>query len=383
MDARTKQFVAELNAAFKVEALEHLQKISDGLLSLEQNSASESNKEIIETIFRDAHSLKGAARAVNKIEMQEICQLLEDVLSEQRKGSLQLNAQDFDHLHTTVDTLTKLLDHSEKREGGYESDLKDLISCLEQISCRKDGVVAKETFLFNRETTPYGNSPTDPTVRVGVRKLDKLMQQVEELSILKLITTQRYLAFGDLITKLNRWKTGWGQVQADLRRMRQAYEGNKEHYIPPKELIEFLEEQSNLIADFEEKLLKQSKHTSQDMRMATSMIDVLLEDTKTILMLPFSSVFDLFPKMVREISRMLNKNVTTLINGGDVEVDRKILEEMKDPLIHLIRNCIDHGIESPEERQKKGKILQGELFFQQCSRGAIALRSPYVMMEKE
>ena len=366
MDARSEQFAAELYASFKIEAVEHLKGISDGLLALENPSSSETNQEIVDTIFREAHSLKGAARAVNKLEMQQVCQSLEDVLSEQRKGVLKLQADDFDTLHATVSALTQLL------EGGEAniSSFNDLTGRLQSIISKKSAEKVEEAPAQVKETvTPYGTVTGDPTIRVGLHKLDKLMQQVEEFTLFKLITSQRYRSLAEMSKKLNCWKNSWGQVQADLRKMRQAYEGHKENYVPSKELIEFIEEQSAFIGDFEEKLLKQSKHSGQDMRLATSMIDVLLEDTKTILMLPFSSAFDLFPKMVRDISRTLNKNVSIMISGGDVEVDRKILEEMKDPLIHLIRNCIDHGIESPEKRQENNKDPQGRIIISALQAG--------------
>src|ERR1700719_1900081 len=72
-------------------------------------------------------------------------------------------------------------------------------------------------------------------------------------------------------------------------------------------------------------------------------------------MLPFSTLLESFPKLVRDLSRDCGKDVELAIIGGDIETDRRILEEMKDPLIHLVRNCIDHGIETPKDREGRGK----------------------------
>lgn len=363
MDARTEKFAAELYASFKIEAVEHLKGISDGLLTLEGENTPEVRKETIETIFRDAHSLKGAARAVNLREVQDVCQSLEDVLSSLRNGHLELKPNDFDILHSTVEFLSTLLANQEKQIKTDPELNEALRKKLEAINTGKSDTIVKEEVVAPVvEATPYGAPVTTPTIRVRLQKLDKLMQEVEELSILKLMSYQRHRSLKDLSRILYSSNNRWGQLQSELRKMRQAFEeGSEGNYIPSKEFLKFLEEQPATVSEIEETVLKLSKYTGQEARLATSMIDALLEDTKTILMLPFSSIFDLFPLIVRDMARSLNKNISIIINGGDVEVDRKILEEMKDPLIHLIRNSIDHGIEAPEKRIAAGKDAQGRI----------------------
>ncbi len=78
-------------------------------------------------------------------------------------------------------------------------------------------------------------------------------------------------------------------------------------------------------------------------------------------MLPFASLLEIFPKLVRDLSRAQRKEVKLVVQGEDIEIDRSVLEEMKDPLIHLVRNCIDHGIETPKERQQSNKSPQGTI----------------------
>jgi two-component system chemotaxis sensor kinase CheA len=94
-------------------------------------------------------------------------------------------------------------------------------------------------------------------------------------------------------------------------------------------------------------------------RSAGTLIDSLLEDAKKLLMLPFSTLFEVFPKLVRDLSRDQGKQVELVIQGSEVEIDKRILEEMKDPLIHLLRNCVDHGIEGSEARKTAGKPAHG------------------------
>jgi two-component system chemotaxis sensor kinase CheA len=89
------------------------------------------------------------------------------------------------------------------------------------------------------------------------------------------------------------------------------------------------------------------------------MVDNLLQDMKQVLMLPFSTLLKILPKVVRDLSRDQNKDVELIVKGSTIEIDRRILEELKDPFIHLLRNCVDHGIEKPQERIQKRKPAGG------------------------
>lgn len=99
--------------------------------------------------------------------------------------------------------------------------------------------------------------------------------------------------------------------------------------------------------------------SEHDLRSLGSMMEALLRDTKRLLMLPFSSLTEVFPKLARDISREQGKELDLVIRGADIEIDRRILQEIKDPLVHLVRNCIDHGIETPEARRRKNKPPKG------------------------
>src|SRR5262249_24452045 len=79
------------------------------------------------------------------------------------------------------------------------------------------------------------------------------------------------------------------------------------------------------------------------------------------LMLPASSVLDVLPKAVRDVARARGKEAEIAVRGGEIEIDRRILEQMRDPLLHLVRNSVDHGIEAPDVRRQRGKAPQGSL----------------------
>ena len=125
--------------------------------------------------------------------------------------------------------------------------------------------------------------------------------------------------------------------------------------------MELVESNQNQSSIFEARLFSLAKSADQDNRLIGELVDRLLKDMKTVLMLPFSSFLEIIPKIVRDLSRDQNKNVKVSMEGGEIEIDRKILEEMKDPLIHLLRNCVDHGIEKYELRKKNKKPKTGTI----------------------
>jgi two-component system chemotaxis sensor kinase CheA len=115
------------------------------------------------------------------------------------------------------------------------------------------------------------------------------------------------------------------------------------------------------LPSFGNRLTALVRATERDYRLSSTLIDRLFDDMKKTLMFPFSSMLGLFPRLVRDLARTAGKQVELTIEGGEVEIGGLILEEMKDPLIHLVRNCLDHGIEMPAEREKKNKPACGKI----------------------
>jgi len=108
---------------------------------------------------------------------------------------------------------------------------------------------------------------------------------------------------------------------------------------------------------------------SEDRNQMSLVTDELQKDIKKARMLPFNTAVEVMPRMVRDLAQEEGKDVRLEIEGGEVELDKNILEKIKDPLIHLIRNAVDHGIEPPEERKKKGKPLEGAIAIRALQQG--------------
>ena len=166
-------------------------------------------------------------------------------------------------------------------------------------------------------------------MRVSSAKLDSLLVQAEELLFVK--NAFRHLC------------SGIGEAGADLRSRRK--EARTEEFV--KTLMDRLD--------------SLGKQAGNDAWIAGGMADALLDDMKKVVMLPCSHVLEILTKVARDLSRLQAKEVGVAIDGKEIEIDKRILEEMKDPFIHILRNCIDHGIETPSEREKGGKPRAGKI----------------------
>lgn len=371
MDKRAADFAAQLMEAFKIEAQEHLQNLTDGLLALEKGVPDPERKEIIETIFREAHSLKGAARAVSQIAIQDICQGLENILSDLKNGKIEPTQELIDSLYPVIDKIGKHLNHSESVESIDKESEKKIENNFKIEDPPKNAQEPIKNLVNVSEKGQADSAPThntelhetsqNTTIRVSIDKLDGLMQAVEEMLIVKIITGERFSQLKQLSGLITAWEKNWNKYQNDFIDLKRAQEGVISHNVPSKDFLGFIEQNSQKIKETKISMQSMVKTAAQDLRLAGSMVDSLLEDTKKALMQPFRSLFDIIPKMVRDIAYSLGKKINLEIAGGDIDVDRRILEEMKDPLIHLIRNSIDHGVEPADERVKFDKPSQGQI----------------------
>jgi len=199
------------------------------------------------------------------------------------------------------------------------------------------------------------------TVRISTAKLDALLLQAEELLSAKLTASQRVAELRDINDVLAVWQQEWSKMHRTvgiMQRSLEAADNRNGQARPPasaestrapvRQFLEFLEWHDGYIKTLDSKLATLAKSAEQDHRALGRMVDDLLEDMKKVSLQPFSSLLEIFTKLARDLARDRGKEVEVVIRGGDIEIDRRILEEMKEPLIHVVRNCIDHGIEAPQ-----------------------------------
>lgn len=397
MDKREEEFLQKLRSTFKIEAEEHLRSISGELISLESNPTAEGRSEALQTIYRAAHSLKGAARAVNLKDVESICQTLESVFSLLKNDEISPSAELFDTLHHTVDTLFSLV--SEPDSQGSTNVINELSRLLQSQPPPKiqvSTVAAKiseqpateapieplgrkhlqqeapdsATVSPQREHTEseHAQSPSPArhasqvdTVRISTKKLDALLYQVEEMISVKMAASQRISELRSIAIILDSWGKACRKLYPDVRNARQHLQSSAQDGIPVspgpdfEQILDFFDANREYWGNIDGKIMSLAKSAEVESRSLNTMVDDLLEDMKNLLMLPFSTLLEMFPKIVRDLSRDEGKEVVLAVQGGDIEIDRRILEEMKDPLIHLVRNSVDHGIETPRQRSALNK----------------------------
>ncbi len=361
MNKKEDDFHKKLLATFRVEAAEHITAITSGLIELEKLHEPQRQMEIIESIFREAHSFKGAARVVNMTEVETICQKVENIFASLKRNEVPLTPELLDTIHRAIDALAGI--HSAPQSTAIPAPTSSVPKFPEAHEGQE-----KETEVTPKPAAESASSvmaqPLIPnlseTVRISTAKLDALFLQVEELLSSKLAARQRSIELHEISGALAGWKKRWTRILPDLRGMEKSFRGNGEEKNPRiQKLFEFVQWNSEFVKSLQNQIEGTEKTSKQDQRLLDTLVDNLLREMKTVLMLPCSSLLDMFPKFLRDLSRDRGKDVELVIRGGEMEIDRRILEEMKDPLIHLVRNCIDHGIERKEERQARGKVPRG------------------------
>lgn len=365
MPAKDDKLLSRLLATFNIEAREHIQAIASGLIELELVAPAETRAAVLDATFRAAHSLKGAARTVKVTDIETLCQALEGVFAALKREEITASPELFDLLHRVVDALTRLLQSADAESAGVQRPgVADLVRSLQAAvtdhrpsgsANTMDGAVrsvgaAQSAVVSRRDVTD--------TVRVTTAKLDAVLRQAEELLSVKLAAVQQAGRLRRCHAQLSEWKKRWAKLRPDLRRIRRHGNGAAgcSEWLRTEE---FLEWNQLFVESLEVELADLVKSADHDQRSTGMMVDGLLDDMKRVVMQPFSTLLDVLPRFVRDLSREQGKAVELRVTGEDIEIDRRILQEMKDPLVHMVRNCLDHGIEPPAARERAGKPPHG------------------------
>lgn len=377
MANKNDELLKKLLVTFRIEAGEHLQAMAAGLLALENMPAGERLAEIVETIFREAHSLKGAARAVNLMEIESVCQSLESVFAALKGKRLAVSPSLVDLLQQAVDALGGLLapdaGPSRSRSPAVAALMRRLDDAATGTPPGADMPAAAAPLpasLPDASATTIARPPAPDlaadTVRISTAKLDAVMRQAEELLSPRLAASQRARELREAVAALAAWKKERARIQPALRLAEHAFANLKlngsarERQELPR-LLEYLDAEQLHMKMLEDRLARLARAAEHDRRTLSGMTDGLLHDVKEMQLLPFASLLDMFPRFARELARGQGKEVELALQGGEIEIDRRILEAMKDPLIHLLRNAIDHGIEPPAARADRRKPARGTI----------------------
>jgi two-component system chemotaxis sensor kinase CheA len=360
-DAKEEELLRHLQTTFRVEADEHLRAISAGLLELEKTDEPARRAEIVESVFRETHSLKGAARSVNMRAIEALCQPMESAFAALKQREMVPSSPLFDLFHQAVNRIAQLVSSEGEQTQAERASTGDLIRKLGEVaqaSAAKPGEPAPaEAPLAGPAPAPPKDAqgaqhlPADErpilaeTVRIPAARLDPILLQAEEMIQAKLTHGQRTAELREIQRALVAWKTDWAKGQAQ----------------PAHQRSESSEEEATRLEAIIGQVAALTQAFAQDTRALGRMVDEHLEETKCILMLPVSTLVGILPKFARDLARDQGKEVELSVSGAEIEIDKRILDELKDPLIHLVRNCIDHGLEKPDKRAHKQKPAHGAI----------------------
>jgi two-component system sensor histidine kinase and response regulator WspE len=377
---------------FRIEAETQTGILTAGLLELERSPNAAST---FETLMRAAHSIKGAARIVNLQRAVRVAHAMEDCFVAAQHGKLHLSPPDIDLLLRGVDLLAQLGKRTEAEIASWETDqaapIADFLSALAKLmppfrdttgpaaqapasvepaaekppslpapeSPRPGLPVAAEKAqpapahgkqqdlvesVPAQTVTVRKNESVDRVVRLTAESLNRLLGLAGE----SLVESRWLRPFADSMQRLKRNHTDLAQKLDNLRQSlgdEQFSERTKTHF----------HELFNQLGDAQQFLAERMQELDLFDRRSAHLSHRLYLEVLRTRMRPFGDGVRRFPRMVRDLARSLGKEVTLEIVGDNTQVDRDILERLETPLAHLMRNAVDHGCESPAQREKAGK----------------------------
>jgi len=439
----------QLISSFGAELAEHVQTMTDGLLTLEQNQVpGEQRQFTLEEVFRAAHSLKGAARALGVTAIEQLAHALENLLDMMQRDAIELTPDLFTVCYRALDTIQ--LVQAVYDSGGTTPPVQ-VLQTLAELEAFRDpqgreaarseapawstptqsilrpnptplqaALAAEQASSPSQDVTPpvvtepapsapvqspktvpvtpdaaqpaphpepprqsapriettippaapdSGPMPkpgesVDETVRVSVNKLDALMSQLSELLITKIRAEQRQAQVNSAQDLMLQWQKEWLLVRKTYSRLMRKL-GDVDGYTDLRQdvglMLDYVSTSQEQLRQMQGLINNLSREYANDTMHASLVIDALEQEVKQVRMLPLGTITGSFGRMVRDLAREAQKEAVLHIVGSEVELDKRVLEQIKDPLIHLLRNAIDHGLETPEERVALGKPRSGTI----------------------
>ncbi|MBI2805975.1 MAG: response regulator [Planctomycetes bacterium] len=390
------KIMQRLMATFLEELEEYVRSFNQDLLALEKNPPPEEQAQRFKTLFRTAHSLKGAARAVNVDPIEAACHSLEEILVSVRDGERFLGQEVFALLFAAVDAFEEAGMRLREQQDLADAPLAALLPRLE-AACRgaalpavekapsapKQPVPAQHDAQARVEAPVAASLPTgaeniwdggagSTSVRVAAEKLDSLLARVGELQVAQRRIEARatdLLGLQDLVAQ---WKSDWKRVDHFFGKAPRAADSAADRGTPAltKRVAKTLRQAGENLRLLDKALERLALTMTSDSRLLDQVTRPLDDDVRRIRMLPFADACAGLDRMIRDLAQTMNKDVEFNIEGGAVELDRSILEGLKDPLRHLVRNALDHGIELPAERLRARKPARATIRISAALRGS-------------
>jgi two-component system chemotaxis sensor kinase CheA len=395
------RLIKRLMVTFLGELEEHVRTLNRDLLALEKEPEGSGRADQYQTLFRTVHSLKGAARSVSIGPIVEVCHRLEELLLAAQEGQMPLGPGQFALLFETADAIEEAGMRLREQQELGGSPLVALLPRLDATAARaatapsapaagpapssapvSPPVIAAEApepppAPIRPAPPPAAPAPVaataekshpDPTggasvVRVPAEKLDAMLTRSGELLVARRRVESRGEDMAALREFVGRLRVEWRDVEPSLTALLgrdEPEDGDGEASdraagLLPRRTVEVLRRAGDNFVRLERDVDRLAALQASDRRQLARAARQLDEGVRRIRMLPFAEACQGLERSVRDLAAAGGKQVELVIEGGDVELDRSILEGLKDPLVHLVSNAVDHGIDSPERRREAGK----------------------------
>jgi two-component system, chemotaxis family, sensor kinase CheA len=401
------EIMAQVRAAFQEEQAEHRQAIGELLLELERDPNHPKRQVLLDQLFREAHSLKGGARAAGQPAVEQIAHRIEDVMSQVRRGTLQLTHEVCDPIYVALDAIGTLMDEVPNNEPANLASYTPLLEILSGVAQSANEASPASTSslpssdngnhtaddqrtLDNQQTSdehlPSSEaSPltTDTTIRIGTALLDTLLNETGELMTCSLRSAQHVRHVHHLTELIGRWRHVWRQASPIYSRLQERRRVIRPtvHYLSDRDelpavatesrrdsetaaLLDALKEASSLIATLEQQVAQHGQQVAEATSQLGAIVERMHTQVRRARMLPLTTIFGQVRLQAREMARTAGKQVVFDVDDGDAIADRTVLERLRDVIVHLVRNAVDHGIESPAVRLSCGKAPEGRITLQ-------------------
>lgn len=407
---------------FYEEAYQSLSSMGKDLIDLENSPDS---IEIVNTLFRSMHTVKGGSRLLKISRMEALAHSLENLLDKLRNKSLAVSPDIIDILLDGKQILIEILEEVASKtpiSTKINPVLKNIniviqgkkvsknnpneIVDIKAISENKNKVeeplnsASKEDVKETKEAVVKIKNKQSDSIRVSTEKLDEVINTASELSVTRIL-------FQDEINYIHRLIR---DIKKVLQRVQESDYSNILNRVATsnEQLITELEEyfSNNKIKYDKDKLEIMVKKFYNELKSESDRSELTISEEMTLLliaatehknstlknvenlellttrlqsgvmnfrMIPLNSLFERFPTLVRDVARQIGKKVKLEISGGDTELDRAIINQLSDPLLHILRNSVDHGIETTEDRLTNGKQDTGKISLRSFYQGSNAI----------
>lgn len=334
-------FIEEAN-----EIMEHLDK---ELLELENKP---SNKELLNSIFRSAHTLKGSAAFLNFVYIKELTHKMENLLDKLRNGEMVVTTIIMDTLFDSMDYLKKMLNNIMSGSND-EMDIHEIVAKLGDLG---DGKIVERVSKIEVVSEKANVEEVNEDIKEEEEAIKKEEKGIDSTAVTeeKVELAKKSEEKHEHIKKEKEVKTEGEDVQV---------KGVNSIRVDTRRIDMMMNLVSELVTGRNRLLQIGTQFKSEELNETSGFIGRITTELQSavmkIRMVPLERVFSRFPRVVRDLSRQLGKEINFIIKGQETELDKIVAEEIYDPLMHMVRNALDHGIETIEQRKVVGKNTVG------------------------